>query len=58
MLERSYCVKFYVLSGKYSNQTLRAHLSRKDSIADIMNILKMLIPELQYEIKGDHIYVK
>lgn len=57
-LERTYQVKFYVLSKKYNNQTLRAHFNSKDSIKDIMDIFKMLIPELQYEIKDNNIYIK
>ena len=57
-LERTYHVSFYVLSKKYNNQTLRAHFNSKDSIKDVMEIFKMLIPELKYEIKDDNVYIK
>lgn len=57
-LERAYHVNIYVLSGKYSSQTLRAHFNSKDTIKDVMDIFKMLIPDLQYEIKDSDIYIR
>ena len=57
-LERAYNVNIYVLNNKYNTQTLRAHFNSGDSIQDVMEIFKMLIPNLKYEIRGDDIYIK
>ncbi len=57
ILERSYNVNIHILSSKYEHQKLRVHFDSKDSIGHILEIMKMLIPELSYDIKDKDIYI-
>ena len=57
-IERAYNVKIHVQNSRYNNQTIRAHFNADDKIEDIMKIIKMLIPQLNYEIDGNEIFIK
>ena len=58
ILERSYNVKIHILSSKYQHHKLRVHFDSKDSIEHVLEIMKMLIPELSYDIKDKEIYIR
>lgn len=57
-LERAYGVKFHIMNSKYFNQTIHAHFSSKDSIDNVLEIVRMLVPGLVYNINGKDIYIK
>lgn len=57
-LERAYNVKIHVRSDRFNEQTIRAHFTFNESVDEIMAIVKMLIPSLHYEIKGNDIYIE
>jgi len=57
-IERAYNVKIHVQNSRYNNQTIRAHFNANDTIESIMSVLKMLIPQLDYEIVGNEIFIK
>ena len=57
-IERAYNVKIHVQNSRYNNQTIRAHFNADESIEGIMAVLKMLIPQLNYEIDGNDIFIK
>ncbi|MBR1410535.1 MAG: DUF4974 domain-containing protein [Prevotella sp.] len=57
-LERAYSVKIHVLSSNYNGQTIRAHFNPNEPIDRVMDIIKMLIPSLNYEIREKDIYIK
>ena len=57
-IERAYNVKIHVQNSRYNNQTIRAHFNADDKIEDIMKVIKMLIPQLNYEIDGNEIFIK
>ena len=57
-IERAYNVKVHIQNSHYNNQTIRAHFNQDDSIVNIMTVIKMLIPALNYEIDGNDIYIK
>lgn len=57
-IEHTYNVKVHIQNSHYNNQTIRAHFNQDDSIVEIMTVIKMLIPALNYEIDGNEIYIK
>ena len=57
-IERAYNVKIHVQNSRFNNQTIRAHFNADDTIESIMGVLKMLIPQLNYEIDGNDIFIK
>ena len=57
-IERRYDVTIHLMNNKHSEQTIRAHFSPDDSIEKVMDILRMLIPDLNYQIKGKDIYIE
>ena len=57
-LERTYGVKIHVLSSNHSGQTIRAHFNPNEPVDRVMNIIKMLVPNLNYEIRDKDIYIK
>lgn len=44
-------MKIHILSSKYEHHKLRVHFDSKDSIAHVLEIMKMLVPDLSYDIK-------
>ncbi len=57
-IERTYNVKVHIQNSHYNNQTIRAHFNQDDSIVDIMTVIKMLIPAMNYTIEGNDIYIR
>ena len=57
-IERRYDVTIHLMNNKHSEQTIRAHFSPDDSIEKVFDILRMLIPDLNYQIKGKDIYLE
>lgn len=57
-LERTYGVKVHVMNSKYYDQTIHAHFSSKDTIYNVMEIVRMLVPGLNFNIDGKIIYIK
>ncbi len=57
-LEHVYNVKIHVLNNQYNKQTIRAHFNSNETMEEIMEVFKMLIPSLNYEISGRDIFIK
>ena len=57
-IERAYNVKIHIQNSRYNNQTIRAHFNTNEKIEDIMCVIKMLIPQLNYVIDGNEIFIK
>lgn len=57
-IERTYKVRIHMLSSNYQDQKIRAHFSPHETIGHVMEILRMLIPELRYEIREGEIYIR
>ena len=43
-LERVYGVKFHVRTSIYQNQSLRVHFNRNESLEQVLQIIKILVP--------------
>ena len=57
-IERTYNVKVHIQNSHFNHQTIRAHFNQDDSIVNIMTVIKMLIPAMNYTIEGDDIYIR
>ena len=57
-LERVYGVKFHVRTSIYQNQSLRVHFNRNESLEQVLQIIKILVPGIEYEIVGKDIYLR
>lgn len=57
-LERYYNVKIILTTSKYNNQRIIAHFNQKESLVNVMIIIKALIPGLQYEIQKDKVIIR
>ena len=57
-LERVYGVKFHVRTSIYQNQSLRVHFNRNESLEQVLQIIKILVPGIEYEIVGKNIYLR
>ena len=57
-IERTYNVKVHIQNSHFNHQTIRAHFNQDDSIVEIMTVIKMLIPAMNYTIEGNEIYIK
>lgn len=57
-LERVYGVKFHVRTSIYQNQSLRVHFNRNESLEQVLQIIKILVPGIEYEIVGKSIYLR
>lgn len=56
-LERRFDVTIHLMNNKHTGQTIRAHFGPDDSIEKVMDILRLLIPDLHYQIKDKNIYI-
>ncbi|MGN0213517.1 MAG: FecR family protein [Muribaculaceae bacterium] len=57
-LERSHGVQFVgQMDAEYLNQRIRARFNKDESLTNILNIVHMLVPQFQYKMKGDVVYV-
>lgn len=57
-LERTYGVTFHVQTSSYQDQRIRVHFNKDESIENVLKIIKILIPEVGYEIEGKNVYLK
>lgn len=57
-LERTYHVRIHVANTQYMDQRIRAHFSSDDTIEEVMDIMKLLIPNMRYEIHGTDLYIR
>ena len=57
-LERVYSVKFHLQTSSYNEQRIRVHLNKNETLENTMNIIKILIPGIEYEIDGKNVYLK
>ena len=46
-LERVYGVKFHVRTSIYQNQSLRVHFNRNESLKQVLQIIKILVPGIE-----------
>lgn len=53
-----YGVKFHVRTSIYQNQSLRVHFNRNESLEQVLQIIKILVPGIEYEIVGKNIYLR
>ena len=51
-------MKVHIQNSHFNHQTIRAHFNQDDSIVEIMTVIKMLIPTMNYTIEGNEIYIK
>ena len=57
-IERTYNVRIHIQNSRYNHQTIRAHFNADETIENIMAVIKMLIPSLNYEIDGNDIFIR
>lgn len=57
-LERTYGVKFHLQTSIYQNQSLRVHFNKNESLENVLKIIKILIPGIEYEIQDKNVYLK
>lgn len=57
-LERTYGVKFHLKTSIYQNQKLRVHFNKGESLENVMKIIKILIPGIEYRIEEEEIYLE
>lgn len=58
ILERTYGVQVHIRTSVYKNQKVYVHFNKNESIETIFQILKLMIPELEYKISGKAIYIE
>lgn len=57
-LERAYNVKFHLQTSIYQNQVLRVHFNKDESLENVLRIIKILIPGIEYRIDGNNVYLR
>ncbi len=58
IMGKVYGVKFTFRSARYQNTKITVHFNRGESLAGAMDIVKSLIPGLEYEVKKDIVVLK
>ncbi len=57
-LERYYNVKIILTTSRYNNQRIIAHFNKKESLVNVMKIIKALIPGMEYDIQKDKVTIR
>ena len=57
-IERTYNVKCHLLTPRYGSQRLRAHFNKDEHLDTVLEVIKVLIPGISYEIVGKDVYLK
>lgn len=58
ILERTYGIQIHIRTSVYKKQRVYVHFNKNESIETIFQILKLMIPELEYKITGKAIYIE
>lgn len=58
ILERTYGVKIHIRTSVYNNQKIYVHYNKNESLENVFHILKIMIPELEYKLSGNFIYIE
>lgn len=58
VLERTYGVKIHIRTSAYHNQKIYVHFNKGESLENIFQILKLVIPELEYRITDQAVYIE
>lgn len=58
LLERMYNVRIHLATSRYNNHRLRVHFDKEEQLKNVLGVLKDLIPGMEYEWKGQDIYIK
>jgi ferric-dicitrate binding protein FerR (iron transport regulator) len=57
IVERKYNLKVYANFNRYKNEKITVKFMNDESITDFMTVLKYLVPNLQYKIENDKLYI-
>lgn len=57
-LERVYHVKFHVYNSIGQDQILRVHFNKDEALETVLQIIRYLMPGIEYEIDGANIYLR
>lgn len=57
-LERVYNVKIHLRTSAYHANRLTIHFNKNESLENILMLIKEMIPGLEYQMKGDGVYVE
>jgi ferric-dicitrate binding protein FerR (iron transport regulator) len=57
IIERKYDMKVYTNLNRYKNEKITMKFTNDEEITEFMMILKYLIPNLQYKIENDKLYI-
>lgn len=58
VIERVYDVKIHIRTSVYSNQKIYVHFNKDETLENIFHILKIMIPQLEYKIKDNSVYIE
>lgn len=56
-LERTYHVKVHLRTSAYHTNRLTIHFNKNESLENVLMLVKEMIPGLEYQIKGEEIYI-
>jgi ferric-dicitrate binding protein FerR (iron transport regulator) len=57
MVERKYNLKVYTNFNRYKNEKITMKFMNDETITDVMDVLQGLVPNLQYKIENDQLYI-
>lgn len=57
-IERMYNVRCHLLNSRYAHQRIRAHFNQNEKLQRILEVIKELVPGIDYRIEGKDIYFK
>jgi ferric-dicitrate binding protein FerR (iron transport regulator) len=57
IVERKYNLKVYANFSRYKNEKITMKFMNDESITDFMTVLQYLVPNLQYKIENDKLYI-
>ena len=57
-LQRHYGVNISMTTSNYENNQLTIHLKKNESLENVMKLVRIMIPELKYEICDDTVYIE
>lgn len=58
VLERTYGMKIHVRTSAYRDQKIYVHFDKGESLENIFQILKLMLPELEYRITDKAVYIE
>lgn len=58
IIGRTYGKQIHIRTSAYKGQKIYVHFNKGESIENIFYVLKLMIPEMEYSIKGDRIFIE